>query len=112
MASKFSGGRANRVVAGAIDRGGLPAQEPGSGPEYVQTMNTALQGGRDFAPSDRIDAQHVIVFNQTFAKRSFADKDAVGRRVKIYAEWGTIAGVVRDAKFQSLDDPPAPAVYF
>jgi len=82
------------------------------GPDYFHTMSTPLVAGREFTPADTDQTQKVIVINQTFADRYFKKTDPVGRSVNIFREMRLVAGVVKDSKFQSLNDPPAPAVYF
>ncbi len=82
------------------------------GADYFHTMNTPLISGREFAPGDLQQTQLVVVVNQTLAKHYFAGGDAVGRRVRLGQDWRVIVGVARDAKFQSLSETPAPALYF
>src|SRR6185369_7426132 len=53
----------------------------------------------------------VVIINETFAKRYFARLDPLGRRIKLYDQSLVVAGVVRDSKFQSLDEKPRPALY-
>ncbi|MBZ5603968.1 MAG: ABC transporter permease, partial [Acidobacteriia bacterium] len=82
------------------------------GPDYFHTMNTPLIAGRDFAPSDTDSTQHVVVVNQTFARRYFSKSNPLGQRVRRSSEWLTVVGVAKDSKFQSLDEPAAPSVFF
>jgi macrolide transport system ATP-binding/permease protein len=82
------------------------------GPDYFHTMNTPLVAGREFTPNDTDLTQNVVVVNQTFAKRYLAKSNPVGQRVQRGREWLVVVGVVKDSKFQSLDEPAAPAVYF
>jgi predicted permease len=80
------------------------------GPDYFHAMNTPLIEGREFTPSDKAGAQQVAIVNQTFARR-YLPRGAVGRRMQIEGAWRIVAGVVRDSKFQTLDEKPAPWVY-
>ncbi len=80
------------------------------GPDYFHTMNTPLIDGREFTPSDQAGAQPVAIVNQTFARR-YLPRGAIGRRVQIENAWRIVAGVVRDSKYYSLDEKPAPWVY-
>jgi predicted permease len=82
------------------------------GPDYFHAMNTRLLAGREFTPADADQTQKVVVINQTFAERYFPKMDPIGRTVRIYRESRVIAGVAKDSKFFSLNDPPAPAIYF
>ncbi len=81
------------------------------GPDFFHTMNTPILQGRDFAPTDTADSQHVVIINQTFAARYFANTDPIGRRIKIFSEQRVVVGVSRDAKYTSLDKGPGPTLY-
>jgi predicted permease len=81
------------------------------GPGYFQLMKTPLLAGREFGSADTESTQRVIVVNETFAKRYFPGVDPLGRQVKLRGKVCAVAGVVRDAKFQTLDEKPTPAVY-
>ncbi len=81
------------------------------GPDYFRTMKTPLVSGREFTAADTPATQHVIIVNETFARRYFPNGDAVGRRVAIYGEQRVIAGVARDSKAFTLDEKPQPFVY-
>ncbi len=80
------------------------------GPDYFHTVNTPMVEGREFTPADSASSQPVAIVNQTFERRYLA-KGAVGRRVQVQGQWRTIAGVVRDSKFYSVDEKPRPWVY-
>jgi len=82
------------------------------GPDYFHTVNTPLIAGREFTPNDTSLTQNVVVINQTFARRYFAKTNPVGQRVRGSRDWLVVVGVAKDSKFQSLDEPAAPAVYF
>ena len=82
------------------------------GPDYFHTMNTPLIAGREFTPNDTDLTQNVVVVNQTFARRYFAKTNPIGQRVRGSRDWLVVVGVAKDSKFQSLDEPAAPAVYF
>ena len=81
------------------------------GPDYFHAMGTVVRAGREFTPADTESTQSVVVINETFARRYLARVNPVGRRVKISGETRMVAGVVRDSKFQSLDEKPMAAVY-
>jgi ABC-type antimicrobial peptide transport system permease subunit len=54
--------------------------------------------------------------SETLARRFFPSRSAVGRRLRLVnpdyaADWRTIVGVVRDVRYQGLDDGPRPIVY-
>jgi putative ABC transport system permease protein len=89
-------------------------------PGYFPTMRNVLLAGRDFTASDRAGAPRVAIINETGAGRLFPGQDPVGRVV--YQQTGsrgadaadqplTIVGVARDAKSQSLAEPPRAFVF-
>jgi predicted permease len=82
------------------------------GPDYFRTMKTPIVAGREFTPADTPQAQHVLIVNETFARRYFAHGDPLGRRVRIYGEQKVVIGVARDSKAFALDEKPQPFVYF
>jgi predicted permease len=84
---------------------------------YFDTLAIPILRGRAFAAQDRQGAPQVVVVNETFARRYWPGKNAVGQSVwlgcevkkpRIVAE---VVGVARDAKYGSLDEPPEPFVY-
>jgi macrolide transport system ATP-binding/permease protein len=83
------------------------------GPGYLTTMNLPIVEGRDFDDRDRDGAPCVAVVNEAFARRYFADGRVLGRHL-IKSTWQQpdqlceIVGVVRDNKFQSLQNEPRP----
>jgi len=81
------------------------------GPGYLGLMRIPLVEGRDFTAHDDENAPHVVVVNQTFARRFFANRTAIGRRVRIWDRWFTIAGVARDSKYVSPNEAAAPYFY-
>lgn len=81
------------------------------GPAYFTTLRTPLIAGRDIAAIDNASRAPVAVINQTMARRYFGGADPVGRQIKANDTALTIVGVAADSKFQSLDEPAAPAFY-
>jgi predicted permease len=83
------------------------------GPGYLTAMNIPIIQGRDFDDRDRDGAPCVAVVNEAFAERYFADGRALGRHL-IKFTWRQpdqlceIVGIVRDNRFQSLQDEPRP----
>jgi predicted permease len=76
------------------------------GPRYFATMNIALLAGRDFAESDNVSAEPVVIISQAMAKRFFAGTNPLGRRML----WGigaseralTVIGVASDVKQNNI----------
>jgi predicted permease len=85
------------------------------GPQYFSTMGIALLSGREFLPADDKNASDVAVVNDSFAKKYFAGRDAVGGRLTIIHDPNSkpiqIVGVVRDSKHQELREKATPFVY-
>jgi predicted permease len=85
-------------------------------PSYFRALGTPIVAGREFASGDAAGALPVVVVSETLARRFFPSRSAVGRRLRLVnpdyaADWRTIVGVVRDVRYQGLDDGPRPIVY-
>jgi putative ABC transport system permease protein len=79
-------------------------------PSYFDTMGIRLLRGRGFNASDRNGAPHVVVVNETFAKRFWPNGDAIGQRIKQgwpedQTPWREIVGIVNDVKTEGVDQP-------
>jgi predicted permease len=71
-------------------------------PEYFETLQLKPAGGRLFNAGDRKGSLPVVLVNQSFVQKYFANQDPVGRRVRVgdsrsKEPWLTIVGVVPDA---------------
>jgi predicted permease len=98
-------------------------------PNYFATLGVPIVSGRDFRPTDTNEIKHnpeekgemgwapsVIMINETFAKKYFPGRDAVGLHVGFGSDPGTptdmeIIGVVKDIKYTSLRDEIPPQAY-
>jgi hypothetical protein len=72
--------------------------------------------GRAFSAADREGAPAAVVLNETFARRLFPGRSAVGQQVSHRSgdrEEGklTVVGVARDAKYRYVSDGPRNFVY-
>jgi putative ABC transport system permease protein len=67
-------------------------------PRYFETLQIAVLAGRTFTDADNADAQHVVVVNQTFARKFLHQEDAVGRYLNTNV---LIVGVVADTVLSS-----------
>src|SRR5579864_5699428 len=102
----------------AVD-GALNADAPfvfnTAAPGLFDTIRLPLLMGWDFTPQDGPLAPSVAIVSQSLARKYFAGRNPLGRRIgMINEEPGvsrTIIGVVNDMKFSSRDDAPAAAVY-
>src|SRR5262249_5700930 len=80
-------------------------------PGFFETMRIPLLAGRTFVRSD-LDTERptVVIVNESFAKRYFGSKPAVGRRFEGRIAGSHVIGVVADARYD-LHKPPAPTIY-
>jgi predicted permease len=82
------------------------------GPSYFQAMGTPLIAGRLLDERDTADAELVVMVNQALARRYFAGRDPIGRRVRMGDEpWRTVVGVIGDVLELGLDQDAPPAMY-
>ncbi len=65
-------------------------------PDYLTTMEIALQRGRQFTEADREGAAPVVLVNQRMVDLFFDGNDPLGQRVTIFDESREIVGVVSD----------------
>ena len=80
-------------------------------PGYFRVLRLPLAGGRDFTAQDDGSAAPVLIVNQSFARRYFAGRDPLGRKVRAWGKWFTVAGLVQDSKYYYLSEPPRPYFY-
>ncbi|MGA2149410.1 MAG: ABC transporter permease [Bryobacteraceae bacterium] len=87
-------------------------------PGYFHLMKIPLLEGRDFDLRDgRATAkngpnpQKVTIVNREFARRFFAGRDPIGRKVHGWGEWFTVVGVVGNIKYHHLTESPQPFFY-
>ena len=84
--------------------------------DYFQTMKIPLLSGRTYDTRDGADGQKVAIVNQAFAKRYFANGDALGKRVGFGCKeteglCRTIVGVVGNIRQESITDEVVPEMY-
>jgi predicted permease len=82
-------------------------------PNYFSTLRIPIRAGRDFDERDSARVPHVVIVNETFARRYFPGEDPIGRTlVTGMAQLPSlIVGVVADVRSTSLNTPPE-ADYF
>jgi len=82
-------------------------------PEYFSALEVPIVRGRGFTERDRGPDQHVMVLNQTLAKRMFPDQEALGQQLQpgLDGPWYTVIGVAGDVKNDGLAVPAAPEYY-
>ena len=82
-------------------------------PRYFETMHTPLVLGREFTERDDAAAPGVVVVNEAFVRRYLRDQDPLGVQLSISNAPSDyqIVGVVKDAIYETLREPPRPTVY-
>ena len=87
------------------------------GLDYFKTMRIPLLAGREFSARDDRHAAHVVIINQTLARRFFPNENALGKHIKPGMSAGKsdsmceIIGVVGDVKHRNLWQEPDPESY-
>jgi predicted permease len=79
-------------------------------PNYFGTLGIPIRAGRDFNERDNARVPHVVIINETFARRHFPGEDPIGRTLitgmaQLPSE---IVGVVADVRSTGLNTPPEP----
>jgi predicted permease len=87
-------------------------------PEYFHLLGMTLLRGRVFVDQDLEATPLVAVINQAAARTYWPNQDPVGKRVHLLGrfgrarpDWTTIAGVIADARTESLADAGIPQMY-
>jgi predicted permease len=78
-------------------------------PEYFSTMEISLLRGREFADSDRMGSEKVVIINSALAERYLSGEDPVGKSLDLgsaeHPDRWRIVGVVSDVKAFGPDQP-------
>jgi predicted permease len=100
-------------VEGYVPRPGenLDVHHASVSPGYFNLLRVPLLAGRDFRPEDNEKAPRVLIVNESFARRFFDGREALGHRVQISGQPFTIVGMVKDSKYFSLAEVPQPYFY-
>jgi predicted permease len=82
-------------------------------PKFFATLGIPIRAGRDFDERDSARVPHVVIINETFARRHFPGENPLGRTlVTGMAQLPSqIVGVVADVRSTGLNTPPE-ADYF
>jgi putative ABC transport system permease protein len=82
---------------------------------HFETVGLKLIEGRLFAAEDRAPGSRNTIVNATLARRFFPGQSAIGKRWSygdpIDSQANIIVGVVEDARYTSLREPPPNMVY-
>jgi putative ABC transport system permease protein len=77
-------------------------------PGYLEAMGIPLRRGRTISEQDAAKSQFVALVNETFARRTWANEDPLGKFVQVGAPdapWRMVVGVVGDVHHTGLDEP-------
>ncbi len=85
-------------------------------PGLFRVMGIRLARGRDFAATDAVNSEPVILINETLARRYFIGDDPLGKRTRLGATdstlpWLTVIGVVSDVRQGALAEEIPPEMY-
>jgi predicted permease len=83
---------------------------------YFAALGIPLEAGRDFSPADAASKHRVAIVNQTFARKFFAGRNAVGHWIGLGGNRGTktdieVIGVSKDSKFYNVREEIRPQIY-
>jgi len=97
-------------------------------PDYLRTMEIPVVRGRGITEADGVNAEHVILINQTLAHLLYGGRDPLGEELNLATpekpDWWRIVGVVGDVKafgqdqrthaeiYQSFEQSPSPLIAF
>ena len=80
-------------------------------PAYFAALGISIVRGRDFRLTDTDTTLPVSIVSETMAATYWPGADPVGKRLRSGTRWTQVVGVVRDVRFESLLEPPAPLFY-
>ncbi len=114
-ATPFQGGLP--INAFTLEQDTLPPGSPQPGafhlvvtPGYLQTLGLTLLEGRFYEERDLAPNQHLFVVDQSFAKRFFPNRSAIGGRFTFGdrpqkdSDWPVIIGVVKDVPHNGVEE--------
>ena len=85
------------------------------GPNFFRTMEGRLMSGREFRPTDTLDAPKVAIVNEAFARKFNLGRDAVGKRMSLDSPAKEldieIVGLAADMKYSEVKDDIPPQIY-
>ena len=84
---------------------------------YFQTMRIAIVRGRDIDANDMRTRSHVVVLDESAARRYWPNADPIGQRISVTdpskgPEWFTVIGVVKNVQQPGWGDEPNGEMYY
>jgi putative ABC transport system permease protein len=80
-------------------------------PRYLNTMGIALLQGRLISDRDVSNSPPVIVIDETLRREYFPNENPIGKRMRLWAEYREVVGVVSQVHHYGLDKQPEPTIY-
>ncbi len=84
------------------------------GPAYFRTLGMPLLTGREFTKADAATAPLVAVVNEQFTRKFKLGHEAIGKHIQMGPKTEPqiqIVGVVADAKYSEVKEPPPPQFF-
>jgi putative ABC transport system permease protein len=85
-------------------------------PGFFDTLRMTLLSGRNFNAADTKTSPPVAIVNETAARRFFPGLNPIGKTFAVVGDTTSTAveviGVIKDAKYESLDAPIHPSAFF
>lgn len=101
----------NGLMLDGVEKQGALLRSNDVGPGFFRTMGISILAGRDIAEFDTKDRQQIALVNETFVKQYLANTNPLGHQIG-NKDRSTIVGVVRDSKYNSVDEKPMPMAYY
>ena len=79
--------------------------------QFFDAAAVRIVEGRPFAESDKPGGAPVVIVSQTFARRFFPGRRAIGSTFRVNDEEVTIVGVAADSKIRMFGEEPTPYIY-
>lgn len=113
----FSSGTQNVIIEGRVAEPGqdtVQIMDSVVDPDYFQTLDTRIVGGRAFTDRDTADASPVVIINETMARTYWPGQDPIGRRLRFSGPdepLREVVGVAADGKYRQLTERPRPYMF-
>jgi len=80
-------------------------------PGYLPLMHIPLLEGRNFTVQDNENAPAVMIVNEAFVRRFFAERNPIGTKIHGWGDWFRVVGVAKDSKYHYLGES-TPAYFY
>jgi predicted permease len=81
------------------------------GDRFFATMGMPIVAGHDFGPQESESGQTVGIVNESLARQTWGAANVIGRHFKVSDKLYTTVGVVNDAAYNGLKEPPPPQLF-